>query len=155
MIFVPFLCFSVMTLFICQWVIIGVFLFSIKPNNQNNVHLGHPFYYRMSHFEGFCFVYMAIAVWWNCHFIGSFCQVLLSHISCVWYASLKRPQEILQRPILKSLRRVIKKQLGSIALGSIFISVLNFFRWFFKSTEKLVEYSGNNKCVLLSCCCCI
>jgi len=72
-----------------------------------------------------------------------------------WYWTLDRKRHLPTFPLSTSLMRTCRFHLGTIAFGSLIISIIKFIRYFLEYVDqKLKQYSQDNPLVKALLCCC-
>jgi solute carrier family 44 protein 1 (choline transporter-like protein) len=99
--------------------------------------------------------YNLLAMLWMCQFVIGCQHMVLAGAISDWY--FNRNKNALGTPILRSGYNLVRYHLGSVALGSFLIAVVQFARVVLKCAEKYL-HSHRGKCVdcALKCCqCCL
>lgn len=91
---------------------------------------------------------------WNNAFNLALGQILIASAVSIWFFSTSK---LLEPVVIKSLHRVFRYHLGSVAFGSFIIAVIQFIRYLMKYFEKQAAAQKNRLLVLILKCvqCCI
>jgi hypothetical protein len=99
---------------------------------------------RFRRFFGFA----AFGMLWNCLFIVHFTQFLISSVAAHWYYNSPT-----RHPILLSVKNMVIYHLGSIAFGSIVLSIMSIFRVliYLLCDYRLSKPKNNSSCIRRTC----
>ncbi|RZC39006.1 choline transporter-like protein 1, partial [Asbolus verrucosus] len=115
----------------------------------------HIYYYQKDIWMKLTRWYNLLAMLWMCQFVIGCQHMVLAGAISHWYFA--RNKSALGTPILKSAYNLVRYHLGSVALGSFLIALVQFVRVLLKCTEKYLN-THRGKCVdcTLKCChCCL
>lgn len=101
--------------------------------------------------------YLLFALFWGQQFLSGVNQTTLAGAVVTWYWAIDK-RSLPGMPVWRSFGRVLKYHLGSIALGSLLIAVIQFIRaLIYAAQRQLRRVEGDNrwaKCILTTCQCC-
>lgn len=138
------------------WVVIFVLVYSIGepiPADQRTT----PFNsLKWNKDTRYMLIFWVFGGLWTCSFILAIKTLILSSITSIWYFG-KRDDDS-HYSVITSIYRTFRFHLGSLAFGSLLISIIRFFRIFLILMDKYSKVVPKNndlvKCTLtcLSCC---
>lgn len=93
---------------------------------------------------------------WTFFFLSGINQMTIAGAIASWYWTMDKKQKF-RYPVMKSLSRVCRFHLGSIAVGSLLIAIVEFIRILVYQIQKKVQKSGNQQLKYLLACiqCCL
>ncbi|XP_035377833.1 choline transporter-like protein 5-B isoform X2 [Electrophorus electricus] len=93
---------------------------------------------------------------WLANFIAALGQCTLAGTFASYYWALKKPDDIPACPLAASFSRAIRYHTGSLALGALFLSVVQFFRIILEYLDHKLKGPQNAVTRFLLCClkCC-
>uniref|UniRef100_A0A665W0G9 Choline transporter-like protein n=1 Tax=Echeneis naucrates TaxID=173247 RepID=A0A665W0G9_ECHNA len=172
--FYPLLTFALLSVVIAYWAITAVFLSTsneqvYKVFNTTECHLSEPlpyyaeclfaFYGGETLYHKYLILfqfYNVFLFFWCANFVTALGQVTLSGAFASYYWAFKKPDDIPAYPIFSSLGRALRYHTGSLAFGSLILSVVQVIRVILEYLDHKLK-GAQNKCTkfLLSCmkCC--
>ncbi|KAJ8415983.1 hypothetical protein AAFF_G00380050 [Aldrovandia affinis] len=100
--------------------------------------------------------YNVFLFFWCANFVTALGQVTLAGAFASYYWALKKPDDIPANPIFSSLARALRYHTGSLAFGSLILSIVQVIRVMLEYLDQKLK-GAQNKCArfLLSClkCC--
>ncbi|KAF2073423.1 hypothetical protein CYY_005271 [Polysphondylium violaceum] len=131
--FFPIFIFIILCAFILYWVYIGVYLATS----------GDPTYDDDGNFQGYqdsttmrnMQIYHFFGLLWTIAFILAVNQCTIAGAISSWYW-VQSKKDVPFFPVWASLWRVFRYHLGSLALGSLILAVVQFIRWILRFLEK-------------------
>ncbi|XP_074034982.1 choline transporter-like protein 1 [Leptinotarsa decemlineata] len=148
----PILTFSCLAAVIFLWVYFSVWIESSGILSQKRPGV---YYYEKDDWMKLTRWYNFFAMLWMAQFMIGCQHMIIAGAVSVWY--FKRDKSRLGSPILRSAENLIRFHLGSVALGSFLIALIQFIRVILKAIEKYLN-KREGKCVeyTLKCCqCCL
>ncbi|KAL3285303.1 hypothetical protein HHI36_019412 [Cryptolaemus montrouzieri] len=128
--------------FLIEIILIGLFIFLMIMYTTSGVltHLYGPYYtYSLTSLMMFTIVYTLFMFLYSGAFLGGCQQVVVSGAISTWYFTREK-DNILGSPVADSLRILTRYHLGSVAFGSLVISVMKFIRLAIKGMLKKKEF---------------
>lgn len=80
-----------------------------------------------------------IGFYWNCNFAMAFCQYVIASSCCMWY--FHHMGAPLHHPVTKSVLRGLLHHSGSLALGSLILTIVALIRLAFDMVHKVMKDS--------------
>lgn len=106
-------------------------------------------------YVGWYHLYNFFGLIWILCFINDFGDMVLAGSFAGWYWTLDRKKDLPSFPLMTSFIRTFRYHLGTIAFGSLIISIIKFIRYFLEyADQKLKQYSQDNPLVKALVCCC-
>ncbi|CAG7833342.1 unnamed protein product [Allacma fusca] len=110
-------------------------------------------YQKLSH-VGWLHLYNFFGLIWLLCFIEDFGEMVLAGSFAGWYWTFNRKKDLITFPVASSFSRTFRYHLGTIAFGSLIISVIKFIRFFLEYVDyKLRQYNENPIAKAILCCC--
>eukprot|EP01106_Pelomyxa_sp_JSP_P018081 TRINITY_DN794_c0_g1_i3.p1 TRINITY_DN794_c0_g1~~TRINITY_DN794_c0_g1_i3.p1 ORF type:complete len:354 (-),score=150.37 TRINITY_DN794_c0_g1_i3:296-1357(-) len=97
-------------------------------------------------------IYHIVGLLWTVEFISAISQTAIAGSVASWYW-VKDKSQMPHCPVWRSLWWVFRYHLGSMAFGSLLITLVRLFRWFLEWCDKRVKKAGKAACVLRCCLC--
>ncbi|XP_019878880.1 choline transporter-like protein 1 [Aethina tumida] len=144
--------------FICLAIVITLwFYFSlwIESSGYLTEQRSHVFYYEKNSWMRFTRWYNLLAMLWMTQFLIGCQHMVIAGAVSEWFFT--RDKSKLSFPISHSAYNLVRFHLGSVALGSLIIALVQFLRIIFKVLEKyLNNHEGSiAKCLMKCCHCCL
>lgn len=141
--------------FVAYWVVVCVFLGTVALNSDLNGTL-------LSSMEVYGFVVPDIPLqWaflfhfvgfiWTTEFIGAVAQTTIAGAVATWYW-VKEKSNMPHCPVWRSFAWVFRYHLGSMAFGSLIITIIRLWRYFLEYCDHKVKKGKGTSC--LRCCIC-
>eukprot|EP00003_Mantamonas_plastica_P016605 TRINITY_DN276_c0_g1_i2.p2 TRINITY_DN276_c0_g1~~TRINITY_DN276_c0_g1_i2.p2 ORF type:complete len:285 (+),score=85.40 TRINITY_DN276_c0_g1_i2:1085-1939(+) len=128
--------------FVVYWCATALFLGSMPDPPTNPLLAGDNYvlYIRL---------YALFGLFWVVAFVNAVGHMTIAGSVAEWYWSSDQEKEVMSEdePVLESWKRTIKFHLGSAALGSFILAIVQFLRalvWIF---EKEIEAAHDNRCI--------
>ena len=87
-------------------------------------------------------VYNLFGLLWLVFFLEAFGEMVMAGVFASWYWTFDKANDLPVRPVSGSLYRTCRYHLGSLAFGSLVLSILRFVRLLIEAAEaKLRQYS--------------
>ncbi|XP_033105091.1 choline transporter-like protein 5-B [Anneissia japonica] len=87
--------------------------------------------------------YNLVALFWILNFIRALGQITLAGAFASYYWAFTKPDDIKHLPLLRSFWRSIRYHIGSIAFGSLIISIIKLIRFTIQYIEDKVRNADN------------
>ncbi|XP_033634206.1 choline transporter-like protein 4 [Asterias rubens] len=103
-------------------------------------------------------LYMVFALLWMVNFIIALGEMILAGAFASYYWAFSKPNDIPAVAIASSLWRAIRYHLGSLAFGSLIVTIVQFIRIILEYVEKKLKGSSLDNCIsrfILCCCHCL
>ncbi|XP_044269021.1 choline transporter-like protein 1 isoform X2 [Tribolium madens] len=155
---VPFLLLQPILTFLSLAVVIGLWFYFclwIESSGYLTEKQPHVYYYEKDKWMKITRWYNVLAMLWMCQFVIGCQHMVIAGTVSDWYFTRNKCE--LGTPILKSGYNLVRYHLGSVALGSFLIAIVQFIRVILKFAEKyLHSHRGKFIDCLLKCCqCCL
>ena len=102
--------------------------------------------------------YNLFALFWILFFVSALGEMVMAGVFAGWYWTLDKEHDLPSSPIISSLYRTLRYHLGTLAFGSLVLTIVRMIRVMIEYVEdKLKQYEQNNpvvKAVLCMCKCC-
>ncbi|XP_022187745.2 choline transporter-like protein 1 isoform X2 [Nilaparvata lugens] len=153
----PLLLFQPLATFFALFVMIAIFLYFsiwIESSGRINKYEDNLYYSKDTAMKITRWYNIFAMYWFTQFFIG--CQhMIIAGSVATWFFT--RDKSTLSSPISTSYSNMVNYHLGSIALGSFLIAVIQFIRTILKFVEKQVKGQTNevSRCVFKACQCCL
>uniref|UniRef100_A0A671XPZ3 Choline transporter-like protein n=1 Tax=Sparus aurata TaxID=8175 RepID=A0A671XPZ3_SPAAU len=165
--FYPLLTFALLAIVIAYWAITAVYpYFCPDTFNTSNVSAQCPdaeclfaFYGGETLYHKYLILfqfYNVFLFFWCANFVTALGQVTLSGAFASYYWAFKKPEDIPAYPIFASLGRALRYHTGSLAFGSLILSLVQVIRVFLEYLDHKLKGAQNKFAkFLLSCmkCC--
>ncbi|GAM18465.1 hypothetical protein SAMD00019534_016400, partial [Acytostelium subglobosum LB1] len=131
--FFPVFIFVVLCAFIAYWTVITVYLATAgtATYDDNGVFLGFLPSRKLTYLQ----LYHFFGLLWTYAFILAVNQCTIAGAIALWYWVMNK-KDTPYFPVWKSFFRVLRYHLGSLALGSLILAVVQFIRWMLRLIEK-------------------
>jgi choline transporter-like protein 2/4/5 len=173
----PIIPFLVAAAFLIYWLAALLYLASAGSVTQNNCNNSCAAYdltlqaisdnsccgYSLHHSKNIAWaiVYHIFGVFWITQFIIACCLTTIAGAIAAYYWARGETAELGWAPVLSSAKRVVRYSLGSMALGSLLVAIIEMIRFileFIRKRLKLLESAPGGCCLsILFCCaqCCL
>ncbi|BET03140.1 Plasma-membrane choline transporter [Nesidiocoris tenuis] len=153
----PLLIFEPLLTFAALFVVIGLWLFfTIWIESSGYLTYHEPsFYYKKDFAMKFTRWYNLLGVFWMTQFVIGCQHMIIAGSVATWFFT--RNKDNMESPILTSATNLVRYHLGSVALGSLFIALVQFVRAVLKRVEDLLSDPQNEltKALFKCCQCCL
>jgi len=159
-VFYPFIQLITFMFFFIPWLLVLLFLASMRNLEQVPVDFGdfELFYQKWTYDDVvfYMFWYMLFVFFWTAEFIVAMGQLTLAISFSTWYFSPQKGSLVSFRmSIIHSMNIAFFKHAGTAAFGSLLIAIVRLVRSILLYTHKKLKQSGaNNKLVDIAMCCC-
>jgi hypothetical protein len=155
---VPIVIFAFSLAVFAFWIAALVFLYTAGEVKQVDKYSAFPQMIWEDNIRN-CFYFMFVSILWINAFLVALSEFIIAGAVCFWYYDYNRQPRLVDSPIASSTKIAFVYHLGSIAYGSLILSVVILFRWILTYiARKLynVDYQGNKAaqcmCGCLACC---
>lgn len=111
-----------------------------------------------SSLESWLQVYNVFAVFWLIFFTEALGEMVMAGVFAGWYWTLDKENDLPSSPILSSIHRTFRYHLGTLAFGTLILSIVRMIRVMIEWVEdRLKQYGQDNavvKAILCLCKCC-
>ncbi|XP_051940837.1 choline transporter-like protein 2 isoform X1 [Hippocampus zosterae] len=87
--------------------------------------------------------YNVFLFFWCCNFVTALGQVTLAGAFASYYWAFKKPDDMPPNPVLSSLARTLKYHTGSVAFGSLILSVIQIIRVLLEYLDQKLQGARN------------
>jgi len=151
----PLWTFIILFVYIAYWVVIQAYIYSLgSPVVDQSQGFPHVKYVPESFAKHFWWIHL-IGLIWTTEFILACQQFVIAGSVALWYFSVEKSR--LNCPIGKSVCHLILHHIGSVAFGSLIITLVKIPRYILMYIQSKCEGSQNScaKCCLKCCLCCL
>eukprot|EP01132_Coremiostelium_polycephalum_P005149 gene5149-6409_t len=131
--FFPLFIFILLVAFIIYWIIIAFYLGTAGEPTYDD--LGRFVDYEVNKTMRYMQIYHFFGLLWTVAFILAINQTTIAGAIASWYW-VRDKKDTPFFPVWTSLFRVIRYHLGSLALGSLILAIVQFIRWVLRFLEK-------------------
>ena len=149
---VPPVCLVFVLSFVCGWFIIAIFIYTAsKP-------AATPFgtvTYTQPSYTTYVWVYYVIGLFWGVQFLIAGLEMVLAGAFAEYYS--KEEETMLSLPLMKSFWRMLRYHLGSLALGSLILTITRILRYLIKLVTKTAQRNAKHSLIadfICKCCNC-
>ncbi|KAL3320350.1 hypothetical protein Ciccas_000962 [Cichlidogyrus casuarinus] len=124
-------------------------------NVSNSLHCYFT-YYGGNEWSYYLQAYNIVATFWLLNFVIAFGEIVLAGAFASWYWAWSKPKDVPALPILASVTRVLRYHLGTIAVGSFIITLIQIIRAILAYIQSKVKGVGScpaKFCICLCQCC--
>ncbi|XP_032776973.2 choline transporter-like 2 [Daphnia magna] len=94
-------------------------------------------------------IYNFLGLCWSIFFVSALSEIVLAGAFASWYWAFSKPHDVPAYPLANSFFRTVSYHLGTVAFGSLIISILRSIRVLLEILESNARENSIN------CCCCI
>lgn len=130
--------------------------FSLWIESAGYLHEGSPsYYYKKDITMKVTRWYNLLAMFWMTQFCIACQHMVIAGAVAEWFFT--RSKENLESPLRKSFNRLIRYHLGSIALGSLLVALVQFVRAILSAIQNQVKEAQNDvgRAIFRACQCCL
>ncbi|CAM6015869.1 unnamed protein product [Sphagnum balticum] len=164
----PIVPFLILVVFLIYWVTVLLYLTSAGSVTRNNCNnscaasdltslsisdnncCGYSFHHSKN--VAWAIIYHVFGVFWTTQFINACCLTTIAGVIAAYYWAQGKTSELGWAPVLSSAKRVVQYSLGSMALGSLLVVIIEmicFIIEFIRKRLKLLELAPGGCCLSL------
>eukprot|EP00128_Syssomonas_multiformis_P015006 Colp12_sorted_trinity150504_noHs@3227 len=98
-------------------------------------------------------IYHVIGLYWGYNFIIAFGQCVIAGAVASWYWARNKPKDIPMFPVLGAVKRTLVYHLGSLAFGSLILSIIQVIRLCLELLDNQLKKRADYKIVKWIMCC--